>query len=87
MSKISILELARTGREAMLSYDRSALDFSKTFVGNRYSREVTITNIGELAYPIQLSINSIASDLLDDFSTPDKLELDAFEKHVFTCSS
>lgn len=82
-NKIRCVELVGTGREAMLSYDCSALDFSKTFVGNVYKRELIITNVGELAYPIELSIDSTVPELLQDFSiVPDRLELDAFEKQV-----
>ena len=55
-SRIVSVELIGTGREAMLSYDNSNIDFTKTIVGNVYRRQLVITNMGELIYPISVFI-------------------------------
>jgi hypothetical protein len=50
------VELQGQGRQAMLVYDRSPLVFSECLLGNSYTRELALVNVGSTSFTTRLAV-------------------------------
>ena len=91
-----LLQVVGHGRDALLVYDKHFINFDQCIVGNTYTSELSLMNVGEVDYPIKLYFTQdtehkiLTSDLalvMPSLSvSPSILSLGAFEKRVVTIS-
>lgn len=53
----AVVELSGQGRDALLLCEPASVDFSDCLVGTKYTTEVTLTNLGDVAYTVNVQVN------------------------------
>lgn len=70
------LELSGEGRQALLKFDRTDIEFAECLVGNMYTKELYLMNLGEQSYPVNLRIQDDEYQLMDSLTvTPEQAQL------------
>jgi hypothetical protein len=58
------IELIGYGKEAVLIISKYAIEFADCILGNTYDQQISLKNVGDVNYPVQLSIEPLNYDLI-----------------------